>query len=252
MAHRKTWLCLGLAIALVLALMPIPGSAVVQWSDDFNDGDYDDWIVIDGEWSAENNSLQVSGGTPVGCELCVFPGIIYHESEVGSGTWSFDIEYELTLTEEAAVPKVFFMCVDPLSWKGYCIEIQPITSGDSLIASFRLLRATSTPGIVGVQYTILGSSDADEGSQGSSHIDVTRTAEGQITVWIDGAQAIQATDTVIEPESCDYFVVFTNLGWNFDNVIVDDAITVGQLPLILAGASALVVVLVLVIFVRRR
>ncbi|MHA2041112.1 MAG: hypothetical protein ACW975_04550 [Candidatus Thorarchaeota archaeon] len=130
--------------------------------------------------------------------------------------------------------------------------MQPVIAGESVIASFRLLRATSTPGIVGVQYTILGSFDVDEGNKGSSHIDVTRAADGQLTVWIDDTQAIQATDTVIDSDACDFFVVFTNLGWAFDNVVVNDAITVGQFPLILAAAAGLVVVFVLVLFIRRR
>ncbi|MHA2003422.1 MAG: hypothetical protein ACW960_04875 [Candidatus Thorarchaeota archaeon] len=253
MTLRKTWLCLCLVIGLALVFMTaIPSSAAIQWSDDFNDANYNDWTVLEGEWSAENNSLQVSGGTPIGCDLCVFPGTIYHESSVGTGTWSFDIEYDLTLTEEAAVPKFFFMSTDPSAWEGYCVEVQPVIAGESVIASFRLLRATSTPGIVGVQYTILGSFDVDEGNKGSSHIDVTRAADGQLTVWIDDTQAIQATDTVIDSDACDFFVVFTNLGWAFDNVVVNDAITVGQFPLILAAAAGLVVVFVLVLFIRRR
>jgi hypothetical protein len=253
MALGKNWLYVCLIAALVMLLiLTTHVTAVVQWSDDFNDANYDDWVVIDGEWSAENNSLQVSGGTPVGCDLCVFPGTIYHESSVTTGTWSFDLEYDLTMTDEAAVPKFFFMSTDPSAWEGYCIEVQPVISGDKLIASFRLLRATSTPGIVGVQYTILGSFDVDEGTQGSSHIAVTRTVDGRITVWIDSSQAIQATDTAIDAESCDYFVVFTNLGWTFDNIVVDDAVTVGQFPLIVGAASAIVIVVVIVLLIKRR
>ena len=249
----KNWLYVSLIAALAILLIPTTHvSAVVQWSDDFNDANYSNWVVIEGEWSAENNSLQVSGGTPVGCNLDVFPGIIYHESLVTTGTWSFDLEYDLSLAEEAAIPKFFFMSADPSAWEGYCIEVQPVIIGDRLIAAFRLLRATSTPGIVGVQYTILGSYDVDEGTTGNNHVDITRTAEGQMTVWIDGSQAIQATDTVIDADSCDSFVVFSNLGWAFDNVVVDNAITIGQFPLILGTASALVVVVVIVPYVRRR
>jgi len=242
-------------LVLMVSAQVGPSAAAVQWSDDFTDGNYDGWNVVSAEWSAVDNLLEVVGGTPVGCDMCVIPGIIYHESTVTSGTWSFDIEYDLNSTEEAAVPKVFFMSSDPENWNGYCVEIQPVVSGESTLAAFRLLRGTTTQGVVGTDYTILGSFDVDEGNQGSKHIDVTRTAAGQITVWIDGVQAIQATDTVIDAESCEYFVVFTNNEWTFDNVVVDDALTVGGIPLELimvgAGAAAIVILVGAVLKIKR-
>ncbi|UCH05878.1 MAG: hypothetical protein JSW05_06865, partial [Candidatus Thorarchaeota archaeon] len=202
-----------------------------------------------------DNLLEVVGGTPVGCDLCVIPGIIYHESTVTSGMWSFDIEYDLNSTEEAAVPKVFFMSSDPENWNGYCLEIQPVISGESRFAAFRLLRGTTTQGVVGTDYTILDSFDVDEGDTGSKQIDVTRTAAGQITVYLDGVQVIQATDTVIDAESCEYFVVFSNNKWTIDNVVVDDVITVGGILLELVavggGAAAIIIVLGVVLKLKR-
>ncbi|MFX1415821.1 MAG: hypothetical protein ACFFC0_03365 [Promethearchaeota archaeon] len=245
----------GIILFLVVSAQIGPSAATVQWSDDFADGNYDGWNVVSAEWSAADNLLEVVDGTPVGCDLCVIPGIIYHESTVTSGTWSFDIEYDLNSTEEAAVPKFFFMSSDPENWNGYCVEIQPVVSGESTLAAFRLLRGTTTPGVVGTDYTILGSFDVDEGDTGNKHIDVTRAASGQITVYIDGVQAIQATDTVIDAESCEFFVVFSNNEWTIDNVVVDDAITVGQIPLELiavgGGAAAIIIVVGVVLKIKR-
>ncbi len=256
MRSRNTFASLFFAAGLMLVLLVSaqvgPSAAAVQWSDDFADGNYDGWSVVSSEWSAADNLLEVVGGTPVGCDLCVIPGIIYHESTVTSGTWSFDIEYDLNSTEEAAVPKIFFMSSDPENWNGYCVEIQPVISGESMFATFRLLRGTNTPGIVGTDYAILGSFDVDEGEQGSKHIDVTRTTAGQITIWIDGTQVIQATDNVIDAESCEYFVVFMNNNWTIDNVVVDDSLTVGQIPLelIVVGAGAAAIIIVVGVFLR--
>jgi hypothetical protein len=251
----RLFLVAGLTLVLIVSAQVGPSAAAVQWSDDFADGNYDGWNVVSSEWSAAENLLEVVDGTPVGCDLCVIPGIIYHESTVTSGTWSFDIEYDLNSTEEAAVPKVFFMSSDPENWNGYCVEIQPVVSGESRLAAFRLLRGTTTQGVVGTDYTILGSFDVDEGDEGSKHIDVTRTTEGQIMVWIDGVQAIQATDTVIDAESCEYFVVFSNNKWTIDNIVVDDAVTVGQVPLeliaIVVGVPAIILVGVAALKFRR-
>ncbi|MFQ5833820.1 MAG: hypothetical protein ACE5H4_14020 [Candidatus Thorarchaeota archaeon] len=76
---------------------------------------------------------------------------------------------------------------------------------------------------------------------------MTRTAEGQITVWIDGIQVIQETDTTVDVESCEYFIVSLNKEWAIDNVIVDDEITVGQIPFTLiavSGSAATIIILV--------
>ncbi|MFW9801826.1 MAG: hypothetical protein ACFFFC_04205 [Candidatus Thorarchaeota archaeon] len=56
----------------------------------------------------------------------------------------------------------------------------------------------------------------------------------------------------IDADSCECFAVFSNLGWSFGNVVVDDAVIVGQFPLILGTMSALIVIVVIVLFVRRR
>ncbi|MHA2273887.1 MAG: hypothetical protein ACXACI_18710, partial [Candidatus Hodarchaeales archaeon] len=52
----------------------------VVWSDDFNDGDYDGWTPAWGDWSTETNTLGVIGS---------YDGMIFRNSTVSTGTWSF-------------------------------------------------------------------------------------------------------------------------------------------------------------------
>jgi len=54
-------------------------SADEVWSDDFQDGDYDNWTIQKGTWTAEDNYLKTTD-----------KGGIYHPSTTTVGTWSFD------------------------------------------------------------------------------------------------------------------------------------------------------------------
>ncbi|MFQ5833821.1 MAG: hypothetical protein ACE5H4_14025 [Candidatus Thorarchaeota archaeon] len=152
----RQFLVAALLLVFLVSVRVNSCDAVVLWSDDFSDGNYDGWTVVDGEWSAANHTLEVVGDSPVDCEGCVILGTIYHESSVTSETWSFDIEYDLDFFDLSAIPKFFFMSTDPEYWNGYCLELQRVVLGDSTFAALRLLRGTTIQGRVGADYTTLG------------------------------------------------------------------------------------------------
>jgi len=62
--------------------------AEVVWSDDFNDGDFEEWSVSSGIWSVINGTLQ--GQTITEGSYC----IINKTSTIAYGTWSFDVKLQ--------------------------------------------------------------------------------------------------------------------------------------------------------------
>jgi len=254
--HRIRAMAALLLLVSPLLLLTIQSSAEIKWSDDFNDGNFDGWTVVDGDWSASNGSLELLYGWPGRYGRFggyVMPGAIYHPSETTEGTWSFDLLYVYTEFYYHTVPQVFFMCTDPLIWNGYCIEIKPVDVGESLIPVYRLLRSTPPEAGLGAVYTVLASRDGEEGSYGWKHFDVTRSSNGLITVWLNGSRILETTDTAVNASECRYFLLYSLKGWGFDNVIVDDTITIGQIPLLPAAiAAALVIAVVTIVAIQKQ
>jgi hypothetical protein len=84
---KKHVILLGL-IGLII-MMSFPVDVVAQtfdWSDNFNDENYDGWTVIDGAYTATGGELFV---TAVGAGDA--HPFIYHPSNTSFGNWSFDV-----------------------------------------------------------------------------------------------------------------------------------------------------------------
>ncbi|MFX1369024.1 MAG: hypothetical protein ACFFAY_10525, partial [Promethearchaeota archaeon] len=83
--NRRICIILGaISILLLLTVASVPVSAVIDWSDDFNDGNYDGWAVTQGSFS-------VTG--PPNCSLTGLTSLneIQHPSSRSNGTWFFDL-----------------------------------------------------------------------------------------------------------------------------------------------------------------
>ena len=78
----KIWLVM---LILVGSMSPMLVSADVGWDDDFDDGDYDGWTVMWGNFSAANHYLECTGINETSGR-----SLIIHESNVTTGTWSLD------------------------------------------------------------------------------------------------------------------------------------------------------------------
>ncbi|MFW9847197.1 MAG: hypothetical protein ACFFD6_10640, partial [Candidatus Thorarchaeota archaeon] len=76
-----------LVIALMTLLVSTRASAAIVWSDNFNDGNYNDWTVDGGGFTAANGYLECTeSGTGQSSR-------IHYNSTVNFGSWSFDFFY---------------------------------------------------------------------------------------------------------------------------------------------------------------
>jgi hypothetical protein len=83
MRRMRVVLCL-LAVGLFLGAVlynSLQASATIQWSDNFDDGNYDGWTVITGSFSAA--SFYLEGQNP--------KNTISHPSDVANGKWNYTI-----------------------------------------------------------------------------------------------------------------------------------------------------------------
>jgi len=258
--------------------MPVSGAAV--WSDDFNDGNYDGWIIegllapldddwtyhTDGEAEIVNNELRFTGP-----QIFRNDTVAVHESSVAYGNWSIDVNVG-PIYNSSNHTHVYFIDPRPVEdvpnmgtgFKGYDIMIYPapwtievpdwLVSEDETAPSFLLIRR---PGIV-----ILGSITVGE-INGLQHIEITRDETGRFKVYINDTLRIEAVDNTWKTSQSFYLISESGIG--FDNVIVrDDVIPTnepttttpppgipGELLVILIVAPV-ALVLALVIIAKRR
>jgi hypothetical protein len=86
------------------------------------------------------------------------------------------------------------------------------------------------------------------------HFAITRVASGQMTVFLNGTQILQATDT--ELTTTGWFGFYTWDDWSLDNVECYDTIEIGQTLSLetigVASAASIGIIMVIVYFVRVR
>ena len=83
---KKRLVILGLIAVLLCGtvLSNLVSASEFDWSDNFDDGNYDGWTVIQGGFGVTDGVLVGTANGP-GDASCS----IYHESNVSMGTWSF-------------------------------------------------------------------------------------------------------------------------------------------------------------------
>ena len=74
-------ICMTLFVYCLLAL-PLVSKGTVIWADNFNDGNYNGWAVYGGQFIVSSGILQITGTED---------GMIYRNSTVAVGTWSWDM-----------------------------------------------------------------------------------------------------------------------------------------------------------------
>jgi len=232
-------------LLLLLALAMRPGVAAEVWSDDFEDDNHDDWTL---------NSCTISDGM---LKSVSSSGSAYHESTTAVGTWSFDLEAEGFTTgidwgwQGYIFPAVFFMSTHPeeTPWQFYALVTTQVSTQDGFIPVVELRKNSPNGGGAFYTWVKLASYDIEEGF-GWKHFDVSRTAGGQITVLMNGAQVLQVTDT--DFDSSEYLVFMAGKDRGLDNIVVDDVPMTSGLPLIILGPAVLAITIVTVVLVRRR
>ncbi|MHA2081717.1 MAG: hypothetical protein ACW99H_11290 [Candidatus Thorarchaeota archaeon] len=265
MVDKLDYKIVGLAIIFLLCWMgysPIACRSTVVWSDDFNDGNYDGWTICANEllyggdygfngsqWSAANNYLQLDHE-----EL----GIITHPSDVAYGTWSFDFNANESHIGSAA--GINIISTDEVLWTDTDGWDDPERTGIWIFFEVYVekdlwsLRKLYDGEVTTIDYEVL------EHVVGWHHIDVTRNTTGWFSVYHNGSPIpiMEGQDTDITTSEL-FWLWFED--WQMiDNIVVDDEVleiggTGDQIDWLLIGiigASAVVIIVVLAIVLRRR
>ncbi|MFX1301661.1 MAG: hypothetical protein ACFFDE_12140 [Promethearchaeota archaeon] len=176
-AKRNLALFLFLIIILGMTLLQFPLQredtcrAAVVWSDDFDDGNYDGWTVVDGNFTAEDHTLRANATQG--------QSRIYFYSPIATGTWHWTMRsVDISSSTFENRTKVYFMHA-PLNMshdspeynKPFSVQISP---GEQ---RFIFLR---------------GGTEWDEYKPGFrltgwQQIDVMRDIEGYLYIWINGS-----------------------------------------------------------------
>ncbi len=202
---------LGSIVFLILVIIQTsPGTAVSIWSEDFEDGNYDGWTILDGSYSATTGRLTASGEKTAHHR-------IKHESNTAYGTWSFDVYVNQSNLISGEHMYIYF-CTETLGnlgeEKGYFLTLIPDSSWMIDPSSIILGSRTGVPSVTLGEW-------AETGKLAEYlHIDVTRDKNGHFNVYVDGNLIIEAMDN--EHTIGNYFGFDSTGGHGLDNITVND------------------------------
>jgi len=177
--------------------MVFPCKADVVWSDNFDDGNYDGWYVLNGTFSAIDHTLKpVLGDNKY---------LIAHLSTVTNGTWSFD---EL-VGEGIAV----WLTYDNVEY-GLVVVTFIATDGTHL----RLDSVSSQGADMSRGYIF------NSGIASWQHIDVTRNLDGRICIYLNGTLVIDVVDHVVRKSW--FFMLDAYRDDAIDNIVVSNTVDI--------------------------
>lgn len=243
MRERQEYRIVGLAILFLLCWMgfiPLASRGAVVWSDDFDDGDYEGWIIYEdaSNWTATNKYLQIDQGSEGG---------ISHPSTVAYGTWSFDFKADEDSFDGFAVDFISNDVneVGTDHWNCYWLAFGEVIQPESKAVAISLHYYNYSTG-----GTTIDSAEDVIPLTGWLHIDVTRTTAGLFSVYHNGSLIMQGTHT--EMETSELFIFWAYNLEMFDNFIVRDDSGPDLLLIAAIGVSAVVIIAVVVIILKRR
>jgi hypothetical protein len=194
--HFVPFLVFMLFFSLFIAF-PCKGDIV--WSDNFDDGNYDGWIVWNGTFSAEDHTLKPVLGAKYW---------IGHVSTVTNGTWSFD--------ELVGGGIVVWLMHDNVE-QGLVVASYFDTDGFHL-----RLYSVSSKGS-----NVIGDYIFNSGISSWQHIDVTRNVDGRTCLYLNGTLLIDVVDQAVIKS---WFFEYLPYGVAaIDNIVVSNTIDI-QLP----------------------
>ncbi len=202
------------ALVCVLLWMMFPRTcrAAPVWSDNFDDGNYDGWMVANGTFTAAGHTLKPIGGA----------GYIIHPSSVETGTWSFDI---LPGTDTA----VMFICNHPVPInESIALGIVVGGGGHPALALIELREGSGTSNPPIYYY--------ERSPTAWQHVDITRDSEGRVHVYLNGTLAL---DEMHPGFTSQYLAVqfiasdsltISNAEGGLDNIVVSNTIDIESPP----------------------
>jgi hypothetical protein len=231
MIRNKTFLTFGLFLFLIFPFIQLPLCyADVVWSEDFEDGNLDGWMIVLGGFSVEDGTLRstVTKKMDPFREFYLMSGM-YHPSTVSVGTWSFD--FMCTGTGECPELVVDFMSLTQhrmdvgVLGKSYGFYV-----GWWRFESYELYKDSNYP-TSGKAIQIHKSFSGTEMNKWH-HVDITRNEDGRFCVYVDGDLGIDVVDkTNTESNYLGVHLEYSERGKAFiDNIVVSDSIDIEPPP----------------------
>jgi hypothetical protein len=190
-----------------LAFQNVPHvEATVMWTDDFEDGDYVGWTILNGTWSSASNYLQGTANYST----------IFHESSVDYGTLTFDILKDASVS---GLYYIYFMGKNIgniglglfAPFDGYGLNINP--------SKIDLLAGVDAD--TGLHHgVLLGSYDHTENFDGWYTVRIIVSSNRSIKMWVDEELAVDTISVFILTE-LECFHVLAPENGAIDNIIVE-------------------------------
>ncbi|MHA1930695.1 MAG: hypothetical protein ACTSV2_19160 [Candidatus Thorarchaeota archaeon] len=202
-------------------------SQASSWSDDFEDGNFDDWLTIstaDGGKIPGNFTL-IDGALFTQDEDAW--NSAFHDSETVTGTWSMDI---YAVNRDRPNIQVAFMLENYTledAWKkGYIIVLLTgpyNTWTNDGVAFFRVISYSNPSNYHWLQYSATGELN------GWQHLDITRGNNGQMCVYVNATLYLNLIDNRITEST--RFCFQGDKGRGIDNInVTNNLITIDKAP----------------------
>ncbi|TFH08946.1 MAG: hypothetical protein E4H14_05410 [Candidatus Thorarchaeota archaeon] len=248
MKKNRSFLGFGLlTLVCILSFIPANVSGALVWSEYFNELDFDTWTMQ--SCQLIDNELHGINGDHISAVMA------YRESTISTGTWKFDLTEIGEWGEELDICKIFFMSpleLEVPNWEYYALSIVHASGSGGERLSYTIEKyVNNLPKILIA--THLGEwQGTTKGTH--HHFAITRVDSGLMTVFLNGTQIMQVTDT--ELTTTGWFGFYTWDDWSLDNVEVYNTIEIGgTLPLVtigVVGAAVIGIIVVSIYFVRFR
>lgn len=229
---RKYSLVVLIILLCTSLFMTFPCKAATVWSDDFDDGDYEGWMVTSGFFSAEDKILRTVPGYS--------NYVLYCPSYVTTGTWSFDM---------LVGPDARFDLIYSQQSEGKRLVLY-LSGVNIVLRSFQSLTNPSRS----VQ---LAAYNLPRSMTGWQHFDVTRDSDGRTCVYNNGTLVIDVVDATVMTSE---FIRWISRGGAIDNIVVSNTIDIEPPPStpfymqtwFLAAVGIVVAIVVIVAFLKIR
>ncbi len=246
--HKKFMLGAIVCSLLLFLTLQIPNSnATVVWSDDFNDGNYNDWTILEGTYNATNEYLETTNPAQSLMHQ------IRHDSSVIYGFWSFDLYVNASTTSLITPNHIILLMADELEdsinhHATNAFELDVVTNTEWV--GIRLSKYTPE----GWDVLAATSLSAFDGWQ---EFNITRDCYGNFDIYLNETLQLEWTDNSIFTSN--YFV-WRALEYNaIDNIVVGEVDCTVIIPpppmeliLIGVGVTVVIVIVVIVVIVYRR
>ncbi|UCH03483.1 MAG: hypothetical protein JSW05_07745 [Candidatus Thorarchaeota archaeon] len=224
---------LGLVfVTLLLSLFFVsePCVATEVFSEDFDEG--------------------LGGFTPIGpvttidgCLRATFSGRVVCPCNLTVGTWSFEAR-DMGLWQDTYQYLLVKFVHDGSYNYRFAIRFQPTDAGKQY--SYQLW---GPKGRMDSYYGLEGSAAELRGTLHA--VNITRTAAGQMSVYLNGSRILSATD--MELTSSETVRIVLGYDWAIDNFVVDDTpLEDMSWELLAVGASAVAIVVIVLVVLKRR